>query len=49
MLTTSSQSSTRVLVRVVYQGTREGDQGIGPGRPWCRYATAMGKLRDWSL
>ena len=39
MLTTSSQLTTRLQVRLVYQGTRDVDQGIGPDRPWCRYAT----------
>ena len=44
MLTTPPQSVTRIQVRLVYQGTREVDQGIGPGRPWCRYTTACGHL-----
>ena len=24
----------------IYQGTSQINQGTGPGRPWCRYATA---------
>ena len=25
----------------IYQGTSQINLGTGPGRPWCRYATAV--------
>ena len=33
----------------IYQGTSQINLGTGPGRPWCRYATAKRKsIRSYS-
>ena len=29
----------------IYQGTSQINLGTGPGRPWCRYATANYNLK----